>query len=82
MSKWRPDFNSDYLYFVTSSAAKKQNIFKTDVIKRLIVDSLDCLRLRNRMHLFDFVIMPNHIHLVIQCKENDPMCDVIRDLKK
>ena len=82
MSNWRPDFNPDFLYFVTSSAAKKQYIFKTDVIKRLIVDSLDCLRLGNRMNLFDFVIMPNHIHLVVQCKENDPLCNLIRDLKK
>ena len=26
--------------------------------------------------------MPNHIHLVVQCKENDPLCNLIRDLKK
>jgi REP element-mobilizing transposase RayT len=26
--------------------------------------------------------MPNHIHLIIQCQAEDPLADVIRDLKK
>jgi REP element-mobilizing transposase RayT len=51
-------------------------------MKRLIVDSLDYVRLRGRFKLYAFVVMPNHIHIVIQCCADDPLENVIRDLKK
>jgi REP element-mobilizing transposase RayT len=51
-------------------------------MKRLVIDSLDCMRLRKRLKLFAFVIMPNHIHIIIQCLVEDPLANVIRDLKK
>jgi putative transposase len=79
---WRPDFNPDHLYFVTSSAVQHRHLFRRDVIKRLVVDSLDCIRLRERLKLYVFVIMPNHLHVIIQCRTEDPLADVMRDLKK
>jgi REP element-mobilizing transposase RayT len=82
VTSWRPDFNPDHLYFVTSSAVQHRHLFRRDVIKRLVVDSLDCVRLRERIKLYVFVIMPNHQHVIIQCRAEDPLADVIRDLKK
>lgn len=82
MTNWRPDFNPDHLYFVTTGAVQRQHIFKDDVIKRLIVDSLDCMRLRKRLKLYAFVVMPNHLHIIIQCAGENPVANVIRDLKK
>jgi putative transposase len=82
MSNWRPDFNPDHLYFVTTGAIQHRHLFQRDVMKRLIVDSLDCMRLRGRFKLYAFVVMPNHVHVVIQCAANDPLKDVIRDFKK
>jgi REP element-mobilizing transposase RayT len=82
MTNWRPDFNPDHLYFVTTSAVQQRHLFRRDVVKRLIVDSLDCMRLRERFELYAFVIMPNHVHLIIQCRPDDPLADVLRDFKK
>jgi len=82
MTNWRPDFNPDNLYFVTTNAVQQRHLFRRDVMKRLIVDSLDCMRLRKRFKLYVFVIMPNHLHVIIQCSAEDPLADVIRDLKK
>jgi putative transposase len=82
MPNWRLDFNPENLYFVTTTAVQHRHLFRRDVMKRLIVDSLDCMRLRQRLQLYAFVIMPNHIHLVIQCRAEDPLSDVVRDLKK
>jgi REP element-mobilizing transposase RayT len=65
VTSWRPDFNPDHLYFVTSSAVQHRHLFRRDVIKRLVVDSLDCMRLRERLKLYVFVIMPNHLHVII-----------------
>ena len=73
MTGWRPDFNPDHLYFVTSSAVQHRHLFRRDVIKRLVVDSLDCIRLRERLKLYVFVIMPNHLHVIIQCRTKDPL---------
>lgn len=82
MTNWRPDFNPDHLYFVTTGTVKHALVFRRDVIKRLVVDTLDCFRSRGRFLLYIFVVMPNHIHLIIQCYAGDPLCDVMRDLKK
>ena len=82
MTNWRPDFDPAYLYFVTTNAVQHSLLFKRDVVKRLIVDSLDCMRLRERFKLYTFVVMPSHIHLIIQCRAADPLADVLRDLKK
>jgi putative transposase len=82
MTQWRPDFNPNNLYFATTSAVQHCHLFRRDVINRLVVDSLDCMRLRKRLKLYAFVIMPNHLHVIIQCRTEDPLANVIRDLKK
>ncbi len=82
MTNWRPGFNPDHLYFITTSAVKHRHLFRRDVVKRLIVDALDCMRLRERFKLYAFVIMPNHVHLIIQCRAGDAVADVMRDFKK
>ncbi|MEJ5308936.1 MAG: transposase [Anaerolineae bacterium] len=81
-TEWRPDFDPAYMYFITTTAVQRLPLFQRDVIKRLLVDTLDCMRLRERFKLYAFVIMPNHIHLIIQCSADDPYDDVMRDFKK
>jgi len=82
MADWRPDFEPSHLYFVTTTAARHQNLFNRDVMKRLVADSLDCMRLRGRFKVYGFVIMPNHLHMMIQCTADDPVAACVRDLKK
>jgi len=82
MTSWRPDFDPDHLYFVTSGTVQHRHLFRRDVMKRLVVDNLDCMRLRKRLKLYAFVVMPNHVHLIVQCRMEDPLADVVRDLKK
>jgi putative transposase len=82
VANWRPDFNPDHLYFVTTAAVQHQHLFQRDVMKRLVVDTLDCMRLRGRFKLYCFVIMPNHVHLIVRCRAEDPLADCLRDLKK
>jgi putative transposase len=77
-----PNFNPDYLYFVTTTAEKHIHIFKRESIIRIILDSLHFLRTSGRMELFVFVIMPNHIHLIGRFSKEHPLSDVMRDLKR
>jgi putative transposase len=82
MSSWKPNFDPDHFYFVTTKAVDYLHVFQQDVIKRLILDTFDCFRPRKRMLLFCFVIMPNHIHFIAQFFKDDPLADVMRDFKK
>ncbi len=82
MTRWHPTFNPAHLYFVTTSCVHHYPLFQRDITKRLVVDTLDCMRLRKRFKLYAFVIMPNHIHLILQCRAEDPLGDTIRDFKK
>ena len=78
----KPNFNSDYFYFVTTTAVGHAHLFRRDVIKRIILDSLHHLRTTRKIKLFVFVIMPNHIHIIAQFSEEYPLSDVMRDFKK
>jgi REP element-mobilizing transposase RayT len=82
MTNWRPDFDPDHLYFITTKAVDYVHLFQRDLVKRLLVDTLDCVHLRKQMTLYAFVIMPNHIHLIVQCPPEKPVKDLIRDYKK
>ena len=78
----KPNFNPDYLYFVTTTAVKHIHLFRRDVIKRIIVDSLHYLQTAGKLKLFVFVIMPNHIHLIALFSKEHSLSDVMRDFKK
>jgi REP element-mobilizing transposase RayT len=77
-----PNFNPDYLYFVTTTAVKHAHLFRRDVIKRIILDSLYHLRAKGKMKLFVFVIMPNHIHLIALFSREHTLSNIMRDFKK
>ena len=79
---WKPTFNPEYFYFVTTKAVDYLHLFQRDLIKRVILDIFDCLRLRKRIKLYSFVIMPNHIHFLGQFTGEDPLANVVRDFKR
>ena len=68
-------------YFVTTTAAKRAHIFERGVIKRILVDGLYHLHVVDSASLYAFVIMPNHVHFIISCEEDDPLANTIRDFK-
>jgi putative transposase len=81
VSNWRPDFDPTHLYFVTTTAVQRAHIFRRDVIKRILVDGLYHLHVVDRTGLYAFVVMPNHVHFIVRCREDDPLKDVLRDFK-
>ncbi len=81
MTRWRPDFNPDSLYFVTTTAVKQAHLFRRDVVKRILVDNLNLARILGRIELFVFVIMPNHIHFIVRCVSEYPISNLLRDFK-
>lgn len=78
----KPNFDSHYFYFVTTTAVKHIHLFKRDVIKRIILDSMHHIHTTRGMKLFVFVIMPNHIHIIAQFTDQYSLAGMMRDFKK
>lgn len=78
----KPNFNPDFLYFVTTSAYDHVHLFQNDVIKQIIADSFSFMRADGWLKLYSFVIMPNHIHFIARILEGHILSDVMRDFKK
>lgn len=74
--------NPSCLYFVTTSAVNHFPFFESDIIKQILLDSLNHLRISKWIQLYAFVIMPNHIHLILRLCGVKSLADVIRDFKK
>ncbi len=70
------------LYFVTTTTARHLHFFEEDVVKRIIVDNLNFLRVSRKINLFAFVIMPNHIHIIARLPADKSLADCMRDFKK
>jgi putative transposase len=57
-------------YFITASAFQKQNILQSDRMAGLFVDVLLRYRARGKYLLHEFVVMPDHFHLLITPQES------------
>ena len=67
---WPANAQPGDLFFITMSAVRRAHIFRRDVIKRVLVDSLNTGRILGQYDLLAFVIMPNHIHTITRCLDN------------
>ena len=78
----KPKFNQENLYFITTTSVERVHLFRRDVIKRIILDSLNFMRVSQWTKLYVFVIMPNHIHFIVRFLGEHTLSDVLRDFKK
>lgn len=79
---WPPHIDPAHLYYITTSAVQNRHVFQRDVIKRIVVDSLNTGRILKQYELFGFVIMPNHVHFIARCLNEYTPEDIIREIKK
>jgi putative transposase len=55
----------EFTYFVTSSTWEKKNLLQSDRSAQLFIAVLYHYREQRKYFLHDFVVMPNHFHLII-----------------
>ncbi len=77
-----PGIITEYPVFFTAAAWKHQFLFSTRKYKDIILNSLRYLVINERVRLFAFVIMSNHIHLIWQIMPGHKQSDVQRDFLK
>jgi len=68
-------------HFVTFTVVGWVDIFSRALYKDLIIESLRYCQEQKSLEIHAWVIMTNHVHLIISSKENK-LPDVVRDFKK
>ncbi len=56
------------IYFWTDTIKDWKQLLKPDKYKQLIIDNLKDLIQKQRIVIYSFVIMPNHLHLIWELK--------------
>jgi REP element-mobilizing transposase RayT len=69
-------------YFVTFTIVNWIDIFSRKDYKLIIVDSLNYCIENKGLEVFAWVIMSNHLHLIIRAKEGFVLSQIILDFKK
>jgi len=68
-------------YFVTFTVIRWIDVFTRREYKEIIIDSLKYCIAHKGLQLYAWVIMSNHIHLIIGTNDK-PMQDILRDIKR
>jgi REP element-mobilizing transposase RayT len=69
------------IHFVTFTIVDWIDVFTRKIYKDICINSLDFCRKNKGLKIYSYVIMSNHIHLIVQA-ENYHLSDIIRDFKK
>ncbi|MEH3112359.1 hypothetical protein [Pedobacter terrae] len=57
------------IYFWTATINKWQKLLAKDIFKQIILSSFEHLSKLNKLDIFGFVIMPNHMHAIWRTNE-------------
>jgi len=74
--------NENYMHFVTITVIEWIDIITKAEYFNIIIDSLKYCQANKGLKIFEYVIMPNHIHLIIKAKDGYKLSEIIRDFKR
>jgi putative transposase len=74
-------YDQEGLYFVTFTVHQWVDVFTRKAYSDILLESLRYCQSNKGLEIYAWVIMSNHIHLIIESK-GFKLSDVIRDLKK
>lgn len=73
--------NQEALYYLTLQVVYWADIFTRQVYRNIVIESLSYCRQNKGLEIFSYVIMSNHIHIIVRSK-NGTLSDTIRDFKR
>ena len=74
--------NPDGVYFVTSTITDWVDVFTKSVFCDIVVDSLRYCQQNKGLVIHAWVIMSNHIHLIISRNSKPLLSEIMRDFKR
>jgi putative transposase len=69
-------------HFITFCCYHRHPMFVKPGTRRIFELALERVRLRFRLHVYGYVVMPEHVHLLLSEPESDTMADAIKSLKQ
>jgi REP element-mobilizing transposase RayT len=73
--------NQEQAHFLTIQVVYWIDIFSRKIYRDIIIESLQYCQREKGLEIFAFVIMSNHIHLMVRCSKGQ-LSSTIRDFKK
>ncbi len=74
--------NQNSIHFITSTVVGWIDVFSREDYRKIIIESLSYCKEEKGLIVYAFVIMSNHLHLVVQAKDGCQLSNIIRDFKK
>lgn len=74
--------HSQQLHFITFSCYRRQPFLKADHAKAVFEHSLEQIRRSYRFHVKGYVVMPEHVHLLVTEPERSTLASAIQALKQ
>jgi len=78
----RNQFLDEECFFVTTTCYNWYHLLQMEVCKLTISESINFLNNKYTAATLGYVIMPNHIHLILYYKKGNQLSNWMRDLKK
>lgn len=75
-------YGADYLHFITTSCYQRQPLLGTQSNRDLFLRVLERVRRRYRFVVVGYVVMPEHIHLLLSEPERSNPSVVMQALKQ
>jgi REP element-mobilizing transposase RayT len=73
--------NQESIHFLTFQVIDWVDVFTRKAYRDILIDSFKYSQKHKGLLLYSFVIMSNHVHLIVQSKDGK-LSDLVRDIKK
>jgi putative transposase len=74
--------HSSQSHFVTFCCDHRRQLFTTDASRRIFESALERVRRSFRLHVYGYVVMPEHVHLLLSEPQQDTLADALKSLKQ
>ena len=69
-------------HFVTFCCYHRRRLFTTDASRQIFESALERVRRSFSLHVYGYVVMPEHVHLLLSEPEKDTLADALKSLKQ
>src|SRR5256885_5094871 len=69
-------------HFVTFCCYRRRQLFTTDESRRIFESALERVRRSYRLYVYGYVVMPEHVHLLLSEPQQDTLADALKSLKQ
>lgn len=70
------------LHFLTFSCYRRKSLFAASLARNTFVEALEAMRIRAVIDIHGYVVMPEHVHLLVGEPENRLLSNAVQGLKQ